>query len=91
MLLLFACQEESVATMLGSGALKRLTLCDSKCDSLQITMICQLVLGHAVRPFFLNKLTTNKTKYLQMLNDHVVAQLPNLSQVILQQDNAPQH
>jgi len=51
-------------------------LCDSECDSLQITMICQLVHGHVVRPFFLNKPTTNKTTYLQMLKDHVVAQLP---------------
>jgi hypothetical protein len=66
-------------------------LCDSECDSLQITMICQLVHGHVVRPFFLNKPTTNKTKYQQMLKDHVVTQLPNVSQVILQQDSAPQH
>lgn len=91
MMLLFTCQEKSVATMSGSGALKRLMLCDSECDSLQITMICQLVLAHVVRPFFLNIPTTNKAKYLQMLKDHVVAQLPNLSQVILQQGSAPQH
>jgi len=80
-----------VATLLGSRALKRLMLCDSECDSVQITMICQLVHGHVMRPFFLNKLTSNKTKYLQILKDHVVAQLPNLSRMILQQDSAPQH
>jgi hypothetical protein len=91
MMLIFTCQKESVATVLGSGALKRLMLCDSECDSLQKTMICKLVFGHVMRPFFLNKPTTNKTKYLQMLKDHVVTQFPNLSQVILQQDSAPQH
>ena len=91
LMLLFTCQEESVDTMLGSRGLKRLMLCDSEWDSLQITMICQLMHGHVMRPFFLNKLTTNKTKYLQMLKDHVVAQLPNFSQMILQQDSAPQH
>jgi len=54
-------------------------------------MICQLMHGHVMRPFFLNTPKTNKTKYPQMLKDHVVAQLPNLSQMILQQDSAPQH
>jgi hypothetical protein len=65
-------------------------LCDSEYDSLKRTMICQLVHGRMVRPFFLNKPTINKTKYLQMLKDHGVAQLPNLSQEIMQQDSALQ-
>jgi hypothetical protein len=77
--------------MLGSGSLKRLMLCDIEFDSLQISMVCQLVHGHVVRPFYLNKQTTNKTNYEQMLKEHVVTQLPNLSQVILQQGSASQH
>jgi len=91
LMLLFTCQEESVDTVLGSQALKRLMLCDSECDSLQTAMICQLVHDHVMRPFFLNKPATNKTKYLQMLKNHVVARLSNLIQMIVQQDSAPQH
>jgi hypothetical protein len=47
--------------------------------------------GDVVRPFFFNKPATNETTYLQIMQDHVIALLPNLSQVMFQRDSAPQH
>lgn len=62
-----------------------------ECDSLKITVSCRLMHGDVVRPFFFNKPATNETTYLQIMQDHVIALLPNLSQVMFQRDSAPQH
>jgi hypothetical protein len=65
---------------------------EMECDRPKITAICRLKHDRVVGPFFFNEPTTNKTNYLQMLQNHVVAQLPNLDQVIFQQDGgAPPH